>query len=152
LVCLPLGATGFPYAPLVEALRSAWSQAPDGADALVGGAAEVLSALSPRPRAESLTVPTLTMDGSWEQAQLFARIDALFGEIASSRAVVLAIEDLHWADEATVAWLTYLVRTGRQCRLLVLLTYRDDDLAVPTSVAGVHRGDLQVAHGPAPGA
>src|SRR5262245_23336525 len=42
---------------------------------------------------------------------------------------VLAIEDVHWADEATLDVLRYLVRRVAHLPLVLVLTYRDDELA-----------------------
>jgi DNA-binding CsgD family transcriptional regulator/tetratricopeptide (TPR) repeat protein len=41
---------------------------------------------------------------------------------------VLAVEDVHWADEATLDVLRYLVRRAAQLPLVLVLTYRDDEL------------------------
>jgi DNA-binding CsgD family transcriptional regulator len=46
----------------------------------------------------------------------------------SGRATVLAVEDVHWADEATLDALRYLVRRIADLPAVVLLTYRDDEL------------------------
>ncbi|WP_347598622.1 AAA family ATPase [Acrocarpospora sp. B8E8] len=43
---------------------------------------------------------------------------------------VLVIEDVHWADEATVDLLRFLGRRVRHTRGLLLVTYRDDSLPV----------------------
>ncbi|MFL6024620.1 MAG: ATP-binding protein [Marmoricola sp.] len=40
---------------------------------------------------------------------------------------VVAIEDLHWADEATLDWLSHLSRRLGQLGALVLVTYREDE-------------------------
>ncbi|GAA3619454.1 ATP-binding protein [Microlunatus ginsengisoli] len=42
---------------------------------------------------------------------------------------VLAIEDLHWADDATLDVLAYLARRIDRMRLLIVVTYRDDEVA-----------------------
>jgi DNA-binding SARP family transcriptional activator/tetratricopeptide (TPR) repeat protein len=42
---------------------------------------------------------------------------------------VLVIEDLHWADGATLDLLTFLGRRMGRLRALLVLTYRDDELA-----------------------
>ncbi|WP_214327719.1 ATP-binding protein [Nonomuraea sediminis] len=42
---------------------------------------------------------------------------------------VLVVEDVHWADEATLDVLRYLVRRAGRLPLVLVLTYRDDELA-----------------------
>ena len=39
---------------------------------------------------------------------------------------VLVVEDLHWADDATLDWLRYLSRRIARTRALVVVSYRDD--------------------------
>ncbi|MFA9445787.1 AAA family ATPase [Egicoccus sp. AB-alg6-2] len=41
---------------------------------------------------------------------------------------VIVIEDLHWADDATLDLLRFVTRRIGSCRALLLLTYRDDEL------------------------
>ena len=43
--------------------------------------------------------------------------------------VVLMIEDLHWADDATLDLVRYLGRRLEDTRILVVVTYRDDETA-----------------------
>lgn len=57
---------------------------------------------------------------------LFARIVQSFAQ--QSRAVVVLIEDIHWADEATLDFIKYFARRIRQGRCLLLLTYRDNEV------------------------
>ena len=45
-----------------------------------------------------------------------------------SQATLLIIEDIHWADEATLDLLKYLGRRIRQTTSFVILTYRDDEI------------------------
>ena len=42
--------------------------------------------------------------------------------------MLLAIEDLHWADRSTRAFLAFLARSLRRERVLVVATYRPDEL------------------------
>jgi DNA-binding CsgD family transcriptional regulator/tetratricopeptide (TPR) repeat protein len=55
-------------------------------------------------------------------------LSALAGEVARASPTVLVIEDLHWADEATLDVLRLLGRRIDGFRALVLVTYRDDEL------------------------
>ena len=42
---------------------------------------------------------------------------------------VVVVEDVHWADEATMDLLRFAGRRLREARLLLIVTFRDDDLA-----------------------
>ena len=42
---------------------------------------------------------------------------------------VVVVEDIHWADEATLDLLRYLSRRLRDAAVLLIATYRDDGLA-----------------------
>jgi len=69
-------------------------------------------------------------------AQLAARTDLPreqeFGELhrrlqALERGTILVLEDLHWADEATLDFLRFLVRRIGPTHCLLVATYRDDE-------------------------
>jgi DNA-binding CsgD family transcriptional regulator len=53
---------------------------------------------------------------------------ALVRELAGRRPTVVVIEDLHWADEATLDVLRLLARKVEAVPALVLASYRDDEL------------------------
>ena len=79
---------------------------------------------------------------------------ALVRELAHGRATVLVLEDLHWADEATLDVLRLLARKVQTVPALVLVSYRDDELdrahplrVVLGELATARRGDP--ARGPA---
>ncbi|HET6171348.1 MAG TPA: AAA family ATPase [Gaiellales bacterium] len=55
---------------------------------------------------------------------------ALLGELRSDAPTVLVLEDLHWADEATLDMLALLGRRAAQVPALVIGTYRDDEVGV----------------------
>jgi DNA-binding CsgD family transcriptional regulator/tetratricopeptide (TPR) repeat protein len=62
-----------------------------------------------------------------------AKRDQLYGallrQLSDLRTLtVIAIEDIHWADEATLDLLSYLGRRIQHLRVLLLVTYRDDAL------------------------
>jgi predicted ATPase len=44
--------------------------------------------------------------------------------LTAARPLVLVLEDLHWSDRATLAWLAYLARRRDPARVLILGTYR----------------------------
>jgi DNA-binding CsgD family transcriptional regulator len=47
----------------------------------------------------------------------------------SGRPTVLVIEDMHWADAATLDFVRYCARRAHHMALLLVLTYRSDELA-----------------------
>ena len=59
-------------------------------------------------------------------------LDALRAELSRGpHPTVLAVEDVHWADEATLDVLGYLVRRVARLPVVLLLTYRDDEIGRP---------------------
>jgi DNA-binding CsgD family transcriptional regulator/tetratricopeptide (TPR) repeat protein len=55
--------------------------------------------------------------------------DALLRMLASvSSPVLVVVEDAHWADDATVDLLTFLLRRISRTRALVVLSYREDEI------------------------
>jgi DNA-binding CsgD family transcriptional regulator/tetratricopeptide (TPR) repeat protein len=63
----------------------------------------------------------------------------------SALSTVVIVEDVHWADEATLDLLTFLGRRIDQTSALLVLTYRDDELA-PTHPLRMVLGSLPPPH------
>lgn len=59
---------------------------------------------------------------------LFDSIDAAFARYAARGTVILVIEDAHWADRSTLAFLTYFADRIEDRRVLVVATYRSDEV------------------------
>ncbi len=51
--------------------------------------------------------------------------DAVIAELSGSRPTVLVVEDVHWADDATVDVLRYVVRRLPELPVLLVLSFRD---------------------------
>ncbi|HEX5504280.1 MAG TPA: AAA family ATPase, partial [Thermomicrobiales bacterium] len=62
------------------------------------------------------------------QAALFAAVVAWFAAVAAARPLVLLLDDLHWADPASLDLLRALGRQAADLPLLLLATYRGDEL------------------------
>ncbi len=63
-----------------------------------------------------------------DQAALFAEVHDFFAAVATQRPTLVVLEDLHWADPASIELLRYLgARIGTR-PLLVCATYRVDEL------------------------
>jgi DNA-binding CsgD family transcriptional regulator/tetratricopeptide (TPR) repeat protein len=77
--------------------------------------------------------------GQPERDELFA---ALLRQVTGDdRLNVIVIEDIHWADEATLDLMRFLTRRIRAASVLVIATFRDDWLA-PSSPLRLALGDL----------
>ena len=64
------------------------------------------------------------------EAPRAAIFSAAFEELQNKTATILVIEDVHWADEATLDLLKFLGRRINKLNSLLIVTYRDDE--VPT--------------------
>ena len=60
--------------------------------------------------------------------RLFEALLELLDMLGEERAVVLVIEDFHWADRSTRAFATFLARNLRHERVLFMFSYRDEEL------------------------
>ncbi|MFF4018476.1 AAA family ATPase [Streptomyces sp. NPDC001843] len=121
--CVEIGADGLPFAPFSTALRALRQALPDELAAAAAGQEEELARLLPE-----LGEATSSRHDEQGMARLFELTVRLLERIAAERTVVLALEDLHWADASTRHLLAYLFRTLRAGRLVVLATYRSDDI------------------------
>ena len=72
--------------------------------------------------------PLSSLDTEQEQRRLFAALAEVFTRAASSRPVLLVVEDLHWSDESTLEFLLFFARRTAASRLLLLLTYRGEEV------------------------
>ncbi|WP_232246607.1 helix-turn-helix transcriptional regulator [Kitasatospora mediocidica] len=121
--CLEVGAEGLPYAPLVTAMRRLYRRLGPELRQAATGMEGHLSRLLP----EFGDVDTEPND-EYGRARLFEHIARLFERLSAERTLVLAIEDLHWSDRSTRELLAYLISTLQRSRVLILATYRTDDL------------------------
>jgi class 3 adenylate cyclase len=73
--------------------------------------------------------PTRATDADSERFLLFASVVGLLTAASAERPVVLVLDDLQWADEASLALLSHLTGVANPLRVLVLGTYRDNELS-----------------------
>jgi DNA-binding CsgD family transcriptional regulator len=62
------------------------------------------------------------------QLELFAFVRDFFVQVSDVRPLVLVLEDLHWSDQASLDLLRYLARQIDDQRILLIATYRDDEV------------------------
>ncbi len=121
--CVETGADALPYHPVSAALRSLRRQLDAELRAAVAGQEGELARLLPELGEMDRDRPET--DG---RARLFELTVRLLERLATDRTLVLALEDLHWADRSTRELLSYLLRALTDSRLLIVATYRADDL------------------------
>jgi predicted ATPase len=124
--CLELGGAQIPYAPLTAALRPLVRGLTDAdAESLPAGTRNALAELLPELGG---TGTRADEEPRARQGRLFEALLALLERLGRSQPVLLAIEDLHWADGSTRDFITFLVRSAREERLALVVTYRSDEL------------------------
>jgi len=119
-----------PYGPLADVLRSLltkmsahelthlphWQMSE-----LIRLAPELGEGLAPLPRAQP--------EANREQARLFDALAFFLSDVASRNPLLLVLEDLHWANNSTLAWVHYLLRRLPQAPILLIATYRSDEVS-----------------------
>jgi tetratricopeptide (TPR) repeat protein len=121
--CVELGDIGLPYLPVVDALRELGDD-PEEAGLLAGAAmtAPGLGRLLPGIEPAGLGGDDL------DQLQVLDAVRAVLVGLAERSPVLLALEDLHWADRATRDLVAFLARTLRSGRVTLAVSYRSDEL------------------------
>ena len=116
--CLELGEEGLPFAPFAGALRELLrAEGPAIFDGREREFASLLPELGPPPDF-----------GDARRGLLLESVGALFARLSEPHPVVLVLEDLHWADRSTRDLIGFLVRSARLPQLLLIATYRTDEL------------------------
>jgi hypothetical protein len=119
-----------PYLPFVEALRS-WvhSSTDDELREAVGDSGAELARLAPELESRIGPFPGRPeLSASEQRLRLYDGVARCLFHLGEPSGVLLFIDDLQWADQASLSLLHYLVRLAGRERLLILGCYRDTDL------------------------
>src|SRR5258708_7547169 len=116
-----------PYAPLLDLFRSHFTgpsakpadELQPFADALMQLLPDLFSALP------NLTTP---LEPEQEKRRLFSTLVQFFVSQAVRQPVLIVIEDLHWGDDTSIEFLHYLARRCADQPLLLVITYRSDEI------------------------
>jgi DNA-binding winged helix-turn-helix (wHTH) protein len=68
--------------------------------------------------------------GGATQPRMLRELTEALDVLTTERPLVLVLEDLHWSDAATLAWIAYVARRPDPAHLLLLGTYRPVDAIV----------------------
>jgi len=126
------GATSSPesvaYQSLADALRNAVPMI--AASTLRPLWLASLAQIVPELRSRVPDLPDLPpIDPQRERTRLFEAIATTLEALSTPRPLLLVLEDLHWAEAATIAALEFLVARVTQRSILVIGTYRDEEVA-----------------------
>jgi DNA-binding CsgD family transcriptional regulator len=140
---VPLSGAGLAYSLAGDLLRSLVRAVdPTIVANLLAGRARVLAPL----------VPRLGESGPVDRLALLTATQDLLADVASERAVVLVLEDVHWADEASFDLVLFWARTIVTGRLLIIATLREAGLSADRlhRIDGLRRGAAAVQLTPLP--
>lgn len=109
-----------PFYPFVEALATLYTLVPDAVRRRVLTTWPDLARLLPE-----LGLPVSDYAGPQDQQRLFWAVTGFLQATAAESPVALLLDDLHWADAASLELLQHLARHTDADRVLLLGTYRD---------------------------
>jgi tetratricopeptide (TPR) repeat protein len=112
-----------PYYPFLDALATAYGAAPGSVRTEARRRWPYLARLLPDQLGPLGAAPS---DGPEEQLRLFRAVTGFLVAIAAELPVALLLDDLHWADTASLDLLQHLARHTGAHRVLVLGTHRDE--------------------------
>ncbi len=130
--CFPTDLT-YPYAPLLDLLRSLFASHPatplaTELERLARDLFPLLPELVP-----DQTTPLLPLEPEQEKRRLFAVLANFFIHLSASSPLLLIIEDVHWSDSTSLDFLHYVTRRTASQPLLLLVTYRQDEMRAELS-------------------
>ncbi len=134
-----------PYLPFLEALGQYIRVTPlDLLREQIGTAPQILASILPEVITRLGELPA-TYQIPPEQAllRLYEAIGAFLEAISISRVLVLTLDDLHLADSASLDMLCHVVRHHPKVKLLVLGTYRTDEIERNSAL---DRAVIELAH------
>jgi tetratricopeptide (TPR) repeat protein/transcriptional regulator with XRE-family HTH domain len=125
-----------PYQPVIDLVTQAVELAsPAALQKLAPVSLAEIAALVPAV-AERVAVPHLSSDfPEARRARLFRAVAQLFEALAGGRQVVVMVDDVQWADDASAQFLHFLARQAASQPLLLLCAYRDEALQTEEQLA-----------------
>jgi DNA-binding CsgD family transcriptional regulator len=116
------GATHASFAPVRAAMRTLVGQYDDEVVAAAVAGSPVAAFLLP-----ASVRPASVPDASPDAGEQHDAVLEFLGVLAAERALVFALEDLHWADRSTLELLSFLARNLGGERVVVIGTVRTDE-------------------------
>jgi predicted ATPase len=120
-----LSNTTIPYFPFIEALES-YTENEDSSPTSSSQLMSLKNRLSVSSATGNVSTNGLTPQ-AWKD-QTYSLITRELLGISTGHPLVLFIDDLHWADSASLSLLHYLARSILSERILILATYRSEEV------------------------
>lgn len=119
-----------PYWPWAEAIESYVSErdARELKSEMGSGAADIAEIVPEVKDKLPELKPPPVLEPEQARFRLFDSVTRFFRRAASLRPIVIALDDLHWADKPSLLLLEFLVRELDKMPLLVICTYRDMEI------------------------
>jgi DNA-binding CsgD family transcriptional regulator/tetratricopeptide (TPR) repeat protein len=132
--CLPTVGRDLPFAPVAQMLRAFKHDHPDVVDAALDPqSAAVLTGIVPDLAAPAITAPAPPQrSAGLERARLLTALAGFVAEVAQRGPLVVALDDLQWADGPTLALLEIILRGTPPAGVLMVLTAREPSLPLQT--------------------
>lgn len=121
--------TSFPYAPLVDALRTHFAQrTPAEIHETLGPLAAEIVKLVPELALNLPDLqPTPALDPEAEKRRLFEALTQFFIRLAGAQPLLLTLEDLHWSDETSLEFAQLFARRITDHPVLLIASYRREE-------------------------
>jgi DNA-binding CsgD family transcriptional regulator len=119
----------FPYSLWINALRDffAWCS-PSQIEGLLGPLASVFVKLLPELSSLLPGIqPPLTLDPESDKRRLFEGLARFAARLSETNPLLIALEDLHWSDEASLDSLHFFSQRISRRPILLIATYRSDE-------------------------
>ncbi len=125
-----------PYQPVIDMLDQTLSTVPVNRFlALPPVYLAELATLSPELRELAPDLPTAADDVSARQARRLRALHQCLELLAGDQGLVLAVDDVHWADHATWQFIHHLASHITDLPLLLICTYRAEEVAASPEFA-----------------
>jgi class 3 adenylate cyclase/tetratricopeptide (TPR) repeat protein len=115
-----------PFYPFTDVLTEAYAASPPALRANAADRWPYLCRLLPELKPDILPPSANTPE---EQQHLFRAVAGFLQAVAAELPVAILLDDLHWADGASLELLQHLARHTRADRILLVGTYRDTEVS-----------------------
>ena len=123
-----------PYEPLIDALKNA---TPLRTRITASRKKDVWQAVLDELLDEQTR--STSVDERAARVRLFESVRRGFNALATARPVAIVLEDLHWAGIGTIDLLEYVATRLEQYQILLVVTFRSDDLHIAHPLRALHR-------------